>query len=338
MPRLSLYARQRIVVLATEYTYSYGRIRKELAKESIEVSISAIYRLLKKYRQTKTLEDAKRSGKPELLKDDQKKMIDQWLLRDDELSTTDLQKLLWKESGQFISRPTIQRAVKEKLNWICSKPRYCQMIRQKNKEKRLEFCKQLLGTGDNFHDVVFTDESTVQLARYYSKCRYKKDMPRPLKPKPKHPLKVHIWAGISMEGPTNIVIFTGNMDADFYIEILESALLPFLRDHPNIERFQQDNDPKHTSKKAAEMMRKTGINWWRTPAESPDLNPIEKVWAQLKRFLCRKVKPLTQAELVQGIERFWAEKMTPDLCTRYINHLHKVIPKVIDCEGGPTGE
>ena len=85
-------------------------------------------------------------------------------------------------------------------------------------------------------------------------------------------------------------------------------------------------------------MRNTGINWWRTPAESPDLNPIEKVWAQLKRFLCRKVKPLTQAELVQGIERFWAEKMTPDLCTRYINHLHKVIPKVIDCEGGPTGE
>ena len=38
------------------------------------------------------------------------------------------------------------------------------MIRQKNKEKRLEFCKKNLGTGDNFHDVVFTDESTVQLA------------------------------------------------------------------------------------------------------------------------------------------------------------------------------
>ena len=93
MPRLSLYARQRIVVLATEYTYSYSRIRKELAKESIEVSISAIYRLFKKYRQTKTLEDAKRSGRPELLKDDQKKMIDQWLLRDDELSITDLQKV-----------------------------------------------------------------------------------------------------------------------------------------------------------------------------------------------------------------------------------------------------
>ena len=52
MPRLSLYARQHIVVLATEYTYSYGRIRKELAKESIEVSISAIYRLLEKHRQS----------------------------------------------------------------------------------------------------------------------------------------------------------------------------------------------------------------------------------------------------------------------------------------------
>ena len=74
------------------------------------------------------------------------------------------------------------------------------------------------------------------------------------------------------------------------------------------------------------------------PPESPDLNPIKKLGAQLKGHLCRQVKPMNQAELVQGIEEFWANKMTPDLCTRYINHIHTVIPKVIDCKGGPPGE
>ena len=32
------------------------------------------------------------------------------------------------------------------------------MIRDKNKEKRLEFCNELLVTQDDFSDVVFTDE------------------------------------------------------------------------------------------------------------------------------------------------------------------------------------
>jgi len=47
-----------------------------------------------------------------------------------------------------------------------------------------------------------------------------------------------------------------------------------------------DNDPKHTSRAAQEFYAKSGINWWRTPAESPDMNPIENLWHELKEYIC----------------------------------------------------
>ena len=43
----------------------------------------------------------------------------------------------------------------------------------------------------------------------------------------------------------------------------------------------QDNDPKHTSRHAKEFTQKS-INWWPTPAESPDANPVENLWHELK--------------------------------------------------------
>ena len=47
--------------------------------------------------------------------------------------------------------------------------------------------------------------------------------------RPKHPVKVHVWAGISMGGRTGICIFDGIMDAEMYITILRGALLPFIK-------------------------------------------------------------------------------------------------------------
>ena len=40
----------------------------------------------------------------------------------------------------------------------------------------------------------------------------------------------------------------------------------------------QDNDPKHTSRRAATFFEEEGVHWWRTPPESPDMNPIENLW------------------------------------------------------------
>ncbi len=101
-------------------------------------------------------------------------------------------------------------------------------------------------------------------------------------------------------------------------------------------QFMQDNDPKHVSRCAKSFMEEHGVNWWRTPPESPDLNPIENLWHKLKEHLRAKVKPMNQSELVDGIESFWAT-VNREKCTKYIRHLRKVIPEDIEVQGEATG-
>ena len=75
------------------------------------------------------------------------------------------------------------------------------------------------------------------------------------------------------------------MDRFLFTEILERTLVPFIESNfPDSHRFMQDNDPKHTSIYAKDYLVNNGINWWKTPAESPDLNPIENLLHELKEF------------------------------------------------------
>ena len=125
------------------------------------------------------------------------------------------------------------------------------------------------------------------------------------------------------------------MDAKRYAQILGQSLILFIGScFPEDHRFQQDNDPKDYSKYVEKYFQDNGINWWRTPPESPDLNPIELVRGSLKQYL-RNHKPKNLSELQEGISTFW-QTLTPAVCRRYINHLRKVIPKVTTEEGGSS--
>ena len=163
---------------------------------------------------------------------------------DDELTARQLHHLLEERYPEVqISLSTVVRTRKE-LGWVCKRTKYCAMISEANMVARLDWAKKQQKEEKDlaFKDVIFSDESTVQLESHRRVAFHKEGQPSKLKMKAKHPVKVHIWGGISKRGATKLVIFNGIMNATRYTDILRESLLPFVSTvYPDGHRFQQDN-------------------------------------------------------------------------------------------------
>ena len=317
-----------------------SKIASIMESEGRKVSRATVRKWVYRWKMNQGLQDKHRTGRKGKITIDIATFIEEKLKEDDEIASTELNRFIARNFLVEISASTIRRYIRKKLEWVSVRTRFGPMISEQNKVKRHEFAKMCIETKDTFDNVVWTDESSVQLTRHTQTMRVKVGKERVLKPKAKHAVKVHVWAGISKRGATRICVFDQIMDGPLYIRILEEFLLPFLDeafpDEPY--RFMQDNDPKHTSCVAKEFYKEKNINWWKTPASSADFNPIERVWRELKHYIARVVKPLSKKDLVEGIAEFWRLKMSPEKCCKYISHTFKVLPKIVEKAGGITGE
>ena len=85
--------------------------------------------------------------------------------------------------GYTLDLRTILRC-RTSLGWTFRGSAYCQLIRDVNKQKRLEFARA--HRNDNFAYVIFTDECSVQLENHRRRCCRKQGEPARNKPRYSH--------------------------------------------------------------------------------------------------------------------------------------------------------
>jgi hypothetical protein len=153
----------------------------------------------------------------------------------------------------------------------------------------------------------------------------------------KHPDKVHMWACFSGYGIGELFLFEENLDSKLMLKILKDNLLKSASRlfPPGQWYFQQDNDPKHKSHLVQDWIRESGIDVLDWPPYSPDLNPIENLWADVKRR-AEMDNPRTKEELKTALRKAWSE-IDARLIKKLIQSMPKRCKLVLAKQGWMTG-
>ena len=132
----------------------------------------------------------------------------------------------------------------------------------------------------------------------------------------------------------------GTIDSEQYCKRIVPLIADEVSRRPGM-LLMQDNAPPHSSKMTVTELRARGISTIEWPPCSPDLNPIESVWNQMKYFIEDKYPDLGEGrqrssrEIREIVEEAWESVSCEDLM-KLLMTMPARCQAVLDADGGCT--
>lgn len=246
--------------------------------------------------------------------------------------------------GVSLSRSTVYRVL-ARGQVRSKKKRKRARLSPANKRARKLWAKHHIGwEPEAWRNVMWSDESRVVVGGPdgEARCHIMKGQPF----EDKHYTGVEryakkqcmVWGCFSYYGVGPIMWARENIDQAMYKKILQQGLMKAMKDggwdHENM-MFQQDNARVHTARGPMIYLANKKILILDWPAKSADMNPIENLWAHLKRHLNDMDEPQTNDELWRNIQKVWYA-ITPDICAKYVDSLPRRVEELKKRRGGYT--
>ena len=287
----------------------------------LKCSHGAIQKVLKKYQNTKSLENLQKSGRPVKTTARERRALTKLCKKDPLKSARELQSECFPEKNVSIS--TIKRILR-KYNLFGRKAARKPFLSMVHKKHRLLWCKNYANwTANQWNNAIYTDECQILLQPvkkvYVRRPKNARYIEKYITKTFKHGLQsIMIWGAIRSDGSRVLVKCPKKVDAAAYKEILKRSFIPLCKKDDFII---QDNAPIHKAKESLKFIEDNKICYmsdW--PSQSPDLNIIENMWSVLKRNLWR-CHPKNIDELWIACQKEWS--LIPN---SYVKTLFSSIP------------
>ena len=148
---------------------------------------------------------------------------------------------------------------------------------------------------------------------------------------------VMVWGCFGGDNIGDLIQINGIMDQKKYHSILQYHAIPSgNRIIGSNFIFQQDNDPKHTSRYCRDYLRrkeeKNELQVMVWPPQSPDCNPIELLWDHLDRQI-RQTNISSSKVLWELLEKEW-KAIKSDVLIKLIGRMPRICKAIIKARGG----
>lgn len=321
--------------------FQSGKKKSEIAK-SLIITKSAVTKIIQKYDSRGDVRNAPKSGRPRKTTS----RMDQTILRISKLDPRKSSGQIKNEISEQFGIEVTSRTVRNRLRdgglygrVAVKKP----LLSKKNRKARMEFARAHISwSKEKWNTVLWSDESKFKLFGSDGRQYVRRPVGARFKAKYQIPTVKHgggnvmVWGCFSRSGTGPIIQVQGKMDRFQYKEILENTMLPFAEDEMPLRWiFQQDNDPKHSSKLVKEWFGSKNINVLEWPSQSPDLNPIEHLWEVLDRRIRMHSDIKNQQQLFGIIESEWS-RIPAETLQKLVDSMPRRCQAVLDSRGYST--